>query len=241
MLFFSLIAVRLTHESFHSMKKFLHSCEGAFKGAALIVLAFVVIATAVSVGGQTCQNPLQITFSGVIFDCGCTASDEGLTTSRIVTAGNFNGYTGRFCQGIDVFCPPGTTSTYQVPHCGTDIYPEVVTFWEASSTCNGAAATPTPTPAGTPPDPSQPFSSAVCNVVLTFNGGVYHLLAVDVYRGLIFYGTRNDLTGPFTNTALCNRTYANWNNPAVICAFGAATNLTVIAHGGTATISSPPP
>src|SRR6187431_1264217 len=111
------------------MKKFLHFRDGASKGAARIVLAFVVIATAVSVGGQTCPTPLQITFSGVIFDCGCTPSDEGLTTSRIVTAGNFNAYTGRFCQGINVFCPPGTNSAYRVPHCGTDVYPELVTFW----------------------------------------------------------------------------------------------------------------
>ena len=206
------------------MKELVHSHYSASKGAALIVLAIVVIATAVSVGGQTCPAPLRITFSGVIFDCGCTPSDEGLTTSRIVTAGNFNAYTG-------TFCPPGTNCAYRVLHCGTDVYPELVTFWEKSSTCNPPLV----------PDPSQPFNSAVCNVLLTFTNGVYHLLAVDVYRGVIFYGTRSDLTGPFTNTVSCNPTYTTWNNPAVICAFGAATNLTVIAHGGTATISPPPP
>jgi hypothetical protein len=223
------------------MKKFLHSRDGASKGAALIVLAFVVIATAVRVGGQTCPTPLRITFSGVIFDCGCTPSDEGLTTSRIVSQGTFNGSTVTFNNGIDVFCASGTDCAYRVPRCATDVYPELVTFWEKSSTCQGATSTPTPTPGGSP-DPSQPFNSAVCNVLLIFTGGVYHLFAVDIYRGVIFYGTRSDLNGPFTNTVVsCNRTYTNWNNPAVICAFGAATNLTVIAHDGTATISLPPP
>ena len=211
------------------MKKLVHS-DGASKGAALIiVLAFVVLVTAESVSGEPCPTPLQITFSSVIFDCGCTPSDEGLTTSRIVTGGNFNAYIGTFNNGINVFCSSGTDCAYRVPRCGTDVYPELVTFWEASSTCQGA------------PDPSQPFYSAVCNVLLIFTGGVYHLLAVDVYRGVIFYGTRSDLTGPFTNTVSCNHIYTSWNNPAVVCAFGAAKNLTVIAHGGTAIISLPPP
>ncbi len=206
------------------MKKFFRSRDGASKGAALIiVLAFVVIATAVS--GQTCPTPLQITFSDVIFDCGCTPSDEGLTTSRIVTAGNFNNNTGRFNKGINVFCPSASCG-YRVPLCATDVYPELVTFWEKSSTCTPPLV----------PDPSQPFYSAVCNVLLIFTGSVYHLFAVDIYGGVIFYGTRNDLNGSFTNTVSCNRIYTNWNNPAVICAFGAATNLTVIAHGGTAIV-----
>jgi hypothetical protein len=213
------------------MKKFVNSRDGTSKGAALIiVLAFVVLATAASVRGQSCPTSLGITFSGVTFDCPCTPSDEGLTTRRIVTQGNFNGYLGAFIKdNTNVLCP-GTVCTYRVLACRTDVYPELVRFWEAN---------PTATPAcqGTP-DPSQQFSSAVCNVFLIFTGSDYHLLAVDNYRGVIFYGTRTDLTGPFTNQAVsCNPTYTTWNNPAVICAFGAATNLTVIAHGGTATIS----
>ena len=213
------------------MKKFLGSHDGASKGAALIVLAFVVIATAERVGGQTCTTPLQITFSNVIFDCGCTPSDEGLTTSRIVTnpAGTFNAYTGRFNNGINVLFPTAVCG-YRMGRCATDVYPELVTFWEKSGTC---------IPPSTP-DPSQPFYSAVCNVSLTFTGGTYHLFAVDVYRGVIFYGTRTNLNGPFTNTVSCSRIYTTWNNPAVIYAFGAATNLTVIARGGTAMVSPIP-
>jgi hypothetical protein len=48
-LFLSLSAILLTNESFHPMKKFLHSDNGACKGAALIiVLAFVVLVTSLS-------------------------------------------------------------------------------------------------------------------------------------------------------------------------------------------------
>jgi hypothetical protein len=217
------------------MKKFPRSPYNASKGVALIVLAFVVIATAERLGGQTCPTQLQITFSNVIFNCGCTPSDEGRTTSRIVTntAGTFNAYTGRFNNGINVLFPSAVCG-YRMALCATDVYPEFVTFWEKSGTC-GAGSPPLP------PDPSQPFYSAVCNVSLTFTGGTYHLFAVDVYRGVIFYGTRNDLNGPFTNTVVsCNPNYTTWNNPAVIYAFGRATNLTVIAHGGTATVSPIP-
>src|SRR5947199_9980160 len=98
------------------MKKLLHSGDRGTKGAALtIVLMFVLFATAVSSSGEPCPTQLNITFSGVIFDCGCTPSDEGLTTSRIVTAGNFNAYTGTFNKGIDVFCSSGTDCAYRVP------------------------------------------------------------------------------------------------------------------------------
>jgi hypothetical protein len=173
-----------------------------------------------------CPAHVTITFSGVVFDCGCVPADEGLTTSKIVTegTGNFNSYLGVFNQGFHCFPSIGESCSWALGVSSGDLYAVTETYWTSNGTCFG--------------DPDYtPFLSDPF-VFLILKSGVYHLMAYDGYNSVLFYGTRTDLLGgPFLNTVFCNSSFVSWDNPVIDCILHGPQNFTSAAHSGSATVA----
>jgi hypothetical protein len=166
-----------------------------------------------------CPTPVILSFDGVIFDCGCTSLNEGNTTSQIVSEGNVNSEQDSMNKGLDSNCLDQPC----VWHLGTFNIHTDITVWSDSNDCSTSGGSTT----------------TVINALMVFDGSLYHLFAYSV-TGLaaIFYGTTASLSSPITNTLVaCSPTYIEFDNPAVTCLFGGPTNLTIVGHDGSATIS----
>ncbi len=162
-----------------------------------------------------CPDGVILSFSGVIFDCGCTFGSEAETTSLIVTEGTVNSDTVTMTKGVEANC----LAMPCVWHTESFTMTTDLALFPDSSDC------------------STTESDTTSNVfgILVFDGSLYHLFFYSV-TGLsaFFYGTTDDLTVPIDNTLSCSGSFIEFDNPAITCLFGAPTSLTVVGHDGIA-------
>lgn len=178
-------------------------------------------------GGESCPARVQVQFSGIVFDCGCSLFSEGSTSSFLITdegdansfvtpmsLGSLGGSCGD-CEGLKWFSGSGFGLS---PHVLTS-------YWNEDSECSG-------TPSGT--DFPQYFG-----MIMVLLSGTYYLVAY-INFNLVFYGSTTDLNLPIANTLSCDLGFHDYSgDPAIACLFnGVLTpNLNSVAHGGTAIVT----
>lgn len=164
-----------------------------------------------------CPTCVEVTFHGVIFDCGCISFAPVVPNYGTFTDVSFND-------------TPYTLTTFAASHCIGDCSlqgaPDLGVRQRlfGTSDCSGT--------------PGFDRLTTVTAIRLMFISGIYYLFADGGFScpGVFFYGTSTTLGGPYTNTSVCTSSPIDWDNPLIECYFGGPFTVPGAAHGGTATI-----